>query len=438
MGREVNVYDSGASGHMSPDRHRFITFKEITPRAINAADKTIFQAIGIGNMRIGIPNGKTTTHVTLRDVLYCPDLAFTLISLTRCDTAGYSVLLEDRQCLIQDSRGALLGQIPLSNGLYKVEHKSVAAPANTIRKMLTIDELHQRMGHISPLIAWKLVRDGTITGLDLDASSQLNFCKACAQAKPMRKPVPQTWDGPRASTFGEKVHSDVWGPANPQSYDGKEYFVSFTDDHNRWTYLVPMARKAEAFGCYKQYEAWVETQHGVKVKCLQTDRGGEYLSQEFTTHLKSKGTVRSLTVHDTPEENGVSEHLNRTLLEHARAMILTVDLPKFLWTESVQHVVWLKNRTSTRALDSKMPYELVHGTKPNLTDLPEWGTTVFVLREHSSKLDARSDEGRWMGYSDESKGHRVYWPRKRHVMVEHNVTFDAPILVTPADALAEG
>ena len=80
---------------MSPDRHRFVTFKEIAPRAINAADKTIFQAIGIGNMRIGIPNGKTTTHVTLRDVLYCPDLAFTLISLTRCDTAGYSVLLKD-------------------------------------------------------------------------------------------------------------------------------------------------------------------------------------------------------------------------------------------------------------------------------------------------------------------------------------------------------
>ena len=65
MGWEVDVYDSGTSGHMTPNRHCFITFKEIMPCAINAMDKTVFKATGIGNMRIGIPNGKTTTHVTV-------------------------------------------------------------------------------------------------------------------------------------------------------------------------------------------------------------------------------------------------------------------------------------------------------------------------------------------------------------------------------------
>ena len=93
--QEVDVYDSGALGHMSPNKHQFTTFKEITPRAINAADKTVFKATGVGNMRIGIPNGKTTMHVTLKNVLYCPDLAFTLISLPCCDVAGYSVLLKN-------------------------------------------------------------------------------------------------------------------------------------------------------------------------------------------------------------------------------------------------------------------------------------------------------------------------------------------------------
>jgi hypothetical protein len=123
-------------------------------------------------MRIGIPNGKTTTHVTLKDVLYCPDLAFTLISLTLCDAAGYSVLLKDQKCWIRDMRGKLLGQIPLSNGLYKVEHKSTAATVNVAWKVLTMDELHRRMGHISLQIAQKPVQDGTITGLDINMSSQ--------------------------------------------------------------------------------------------------------------------------------------------------------------------------------------------------------------------------------------------------------------------------
>jgi GAG-pre-integrase domain len=147
-------------------------------------------------MRIGIPNGMTMTHVTLKDVLYSPDLAFMLISLTCCDAAGYWVLLKDRKCLIRDSRGTLLGQVPLSNGLYKVEHGSMVAAANVARKSLTLDELHHRMGHISPQATWKLVQDGIVTGLDLDMASQPGFCTACAQAKPTCKPVPQEWEGP--------------------------------------------------------------------------------------------------------------------------------------------------------------------------------------------------------------------------------------------------
>lgn len=124
--------------------------------------------------------------------------------------------------------------------------------------------------------------------------------------------------------------------------------------------------------CYKQYELWAETQHNAKIKCLQTNHGGEYLSEEFTKHLKAKGTIRSLTVHDTPEENDMSEWLNQTLLEHACARHITANLLKFLWTESIQHAVWLKNRSSTHGLDGKTPYKLIHNSKPDLTNLPEF------------------------------------------------------------------
>ena len=78
---EVDIYDSAASTHMSPNHHCFITFKDIAPCPIAAANKAIFNATGIGDMRIAIPNDKTTSYVTLKDILYCKDLAFTLISL---------------------------------------------------------------------------------------------------------------------------------------------------------------------------------------------------------------------------------------------------------------------------------------------------------------------------------------------------------------------
>ena len=78
-----------------------------------------------------------------------------------------------------------------------------------------------------------------------------------------------------------------------------------------------------------------------------------------------------------PEENGVSEHLNRTLLEHARAMLLTAGLPKFLWFETIRHATWLKNCMSTCTLNGKTPFEMRYKEKPNLENLPEWGTRVL-------------------------------------------------------------
>src|SRR5882724_5057309 len=132
-------------------------------------------------------------------------------------------------------------------------------------------------------------------------------------------------------------------------------------------------------------------QHSMKIRCLQTDRGGEYLSEAFNYHLKAQGMVWSLTVHDTPEENSVSERLKCTLLEHACAMIIASCLPKFLWTEAIQHTVWLKNHTATHALDSKTPFEVLFKQKPNLQDLPEWGTHVVVLHEGRGKLDKKAN-----------------------------------------------
>ena len=88
-----------------------------------------------------------------------------------------------------------------------------------------------------------------------------------------------------------------------------------------------IGQKSEVLAKYKEYEVWLQTQHSKPIKILQSDRGGEYLSKDFDNHLKVNGTIRSLTVHDTPEENGVAERLNRTLLEHAQAMLMTAQLP---------------------------------------------------------------------------------------------------------------
>jgi len=146
--------------------------------------------------------------------------------------AGYSALLKDHQCTISNLCGLVLGQVPLTKGLYKyVYTPKTSETTNLVQKTLSLDDLHQCMGHISPAAAKKLVKDGHVIRLSLDMSSEASFCEACAKAKLTHKPVPKEHRGPCVTPHGEKVHLDVWGPSNPQSLDGKEYFISFTDDY---------------------------------------------------------------------------------------------------------------------------------------------------------------------------------------------------------------
>ena len=127
--------------------------------------------------------------------------------------------------------------------------------------------------------------------------------------------------------------------------------------------------KAKTFTSYKSYEAWLSMRFDTKIKCLHSDRSGEYLSNEFQ-HFKSKGTERCITVHDMPKHNGMAERLNHMLIERVHAMLHMSALPKNLWGEAIMHATWLKNCLSMRRLRTKTPYEtLYYLKKPNLSNI---------------------------------------------------------------------
>jgi len=112
------------------------------------------------------------------------------------------------------------------------------------------------------------------------------------------------------------------------------------------------------------------------------------------------------------------------LLKKVRAMLHAGQLLKYLWGEAVKHAVYLKNRTSTKALDGKMPYEAYFGTKPNLAGLHEFGCKVWVHNMGGSKLNDQSEIGQWVGFDEASNGHHIYWPGKHSISVERSVKFD--------------
>jgi transposase InsO family protein len=170
--------------------------------------------------------------------------------------------------------------------------------------------------------------------------------------------VPKVRISPPAQHFGDEIHTDVWGPSPIATCQGRKYFATFTDDATRYTVTYLLRTKVEALEAYKSFEAWAITQgHCTVIKVLRSDCGGKYLSRAFDQHLKKAGTARKLTTHDTPQLNGVAEHLNRTLLERIHALTHASSLPKLLWGKALRHAAWLKNQTATRTLDGKMPHQ---------------------------------------------------------------------------------
>jgi hypothetical protein len=220
------------------------------------------------------------------------------------------------------------------------------------------------------------------------------------------------------------VHSYLWGPAPIKTKGGRRYYVTFVDDYTRLTHLHLLRTKDEAFEAYKQFKAWSANQLEAPIHVLHSDRGGEYLGKEFSVYLKSKGTMQKLTVHHTPQHNGVTEWRNRTIVEHIRALLHASGLPKNLWGEAARHVVWLMNCTSMKAVKGKTPYEAALGVKPDLSGVREWGEKCWVRVEKGNKLGGRVREGRWVGVDDESKGARIYWQDTKTVTVERNIYFD--------------
>jgi transposase InsO family protein len=425
---EVDLYDSGATRHMSGFLHKFFNFVEIDPIPITAADKRTFQATGRGDMYVHVPNrDEINSRILLKDVLYAPMMGVTLVSISRIAGAGATVVFSGNLCTILNKDRKVIGVIKMKGGLYRVFSPTSGngAYSSQAMELLTIDELHRRLGHVSHERARFLVKKGLVEGVELDASSKVSVCESCEWGKGERKSITKVREGKRHTAVGDEVHSDLWGPAPVESINHKRYYVSFTDDYSRYTTVYFLHTKDETFDSYRAFEAWLSTQYNAKIKCLRSDRGGEYLGQEFSAYLKGTGTIRKLTVHDTPEHNGVAERLNRTILEKVRAMLHESDLPKFLWAEATAHAVYLKNRTWTRTIGETTPYEVLNGHKPNLGNLHPWGCKVRVHATGGSKLDGRSSTGRWMGFDNDTRdGHRIYWPERRTVTVERSVKFN--------------
>jgi len=210
-----------------------------------------------------------------------------------------------------------------------------------------------------------------------------------------------------------------------ESHGGHKYFVTFIDDYSRCCAVYFLKHRSEVSAKFKEFEAITTNDCGYKIEALRTDNGGEYISNEFKDYLKSRGIRHELTVPYTPEQNGVAERLNRTLVEAARSMMSHSGLSNAYWAEAVATAAYLRNRSVTTATD-KTPYERWYGRKPDLSNLRVFGCIAYahvpdVMRH---KLDKKAEKARFVGYSSNPKGYRLLDEGTGKVIVRRDVTFN--------------
>jgi hypothetical protein len=183
--------------------------------------------------------------------------------------------------------------------------------------------------------------------------------------------------------------------------------------------------KDQALECFKKIKARAEVESGNRLKGLRTDRGGEFTSNLFTVFCNEGGIKHFTTTPYTPQQNGVVERRNQTVVEMARCMLKSMKVPAEFWGEAVSTAVYILNRSPTKSLNNMTPFEVWYGRKPSVGHLKIFGCTASVKTAgpNLSKLADRSKKMVFIGYETGTKGYRFYDPAAARLVVSRDVVF---------------
>nr|GEY69849.1 hypothetical protein [Tanacetum cinerariifolium] len=238
---------------------------------------------------------------------------------------------------------------------------------------------HKRLGHISEVGLHEVEKVEVLGNKGLD---KLELCKNCVLGKSTK------------------------GPSRVESMSGCRYFLSIVDDYSRRVWVHFLRHKNEVFSKFKKWKQLVENQTGRKLKKLRTDNGLEFCNQEFNNLCKESEIARHLTVAGTPQQNGLAERMNRTLLNKVRCLLIQTGLPDSFWAEATVTAAYLINRSPSTALEKMTPMDLWSGHPANYEMLRIHGCVAYS-HVNQRKLKPRAIKCIFLGYPDGVNGYRL-------------------------------
>lgn len=429
------ILDSGASRHMTPNREAFIEYSTIKPRAVETANGSVLPGIGLGKIRLSVKIKGRTRSVLLSEVLHVPQIKGNLISVTKLQDKGMAVettVPPAKKALIVKYQGRTVGMASRVGDTFILDVPTDRAfPAKLITERtgqgsetakVEYVRWHRRFGHIGPQIIAKLHTVTDDLGQAVEPAKDQPTCEVCARTKKIRvvnRVAPERSVQPLARVF-----SDFWGPYRVPALTGERYMLTFTDDYTRKSWVVLTIVRASLSSVFARWKAFVELQSGYKLLAIRSDNASEYKSLGESS-LAPSGIALELTTVYTPEQNGVSERLNRSLVTMARSMLLEAKLPARFWGEAVIAACYLRNRMAIGP-DNKSPEEAFTGRRPSTRHLRTFGCIAYadIPSVNRAKLEPTARKTIFVGYMPTSKQYRLYDPVTKTIIVSSNPRFE--------------
>ncbi|GJW17813.1 retrovirus-related pol polyprotein from transposon TNT 1-94 [Tanacetum coccineum] len=415
------IVDSGCSKHMTGDRSLLRNFIEKSMGTVRFGNNNFVAITGYVDYIQG--------NITICNVYYVEVLGHNLFSVGQFCNGDLEVAFRSKTCYVRNLEGDDLLTGGRESNLYTISISDMAAssPVCLMSKATSTKSWlwHRRLSHLNFGTINDLTRLDLVDGLPKFKYEKDHLCSACERGKSKKASHPPKLV-PSDHSKLELLHMDLCGPMRVASINGKKYILVIVDDYSRYTWVYFLHSKDETPEIIKKFIAQAQLNYKAKVCKIRTDNGTEFKNATLKAHYEKLGIMQQFSTARTPQQNGVVERRNRTLVEAARTMLIFSRLPEFLWAEAVATACFTQNRSIIHTRHNKTPYELLRGRKPNVEYFHVFGSLCYPTndRDDLGKMKPKADIGVFIGYSETSRGFRIYNRRTKKIMETIHVKFD--------------
>nr|GEU97110.1 hypothetical protein [Tanacetum cinerariifolium] len=378
------IVDSGCSKHITRNLKLLINFVKKFLGTITFRNDKIAPILGYGDLVQGA--------VTIKRVYYVEGLNHNLFFVGSRGMDLYSITLQDTN---SPSPICLMGKATSSQAWL----------------------WHRHLSHLNFDTINLLSKNDIVVGLPKLKFVKDHLCSSCELGKAKRKSF-HTKLTPSSKRRLQLLHMDLCGPMQVASINEKRYVLVIVDNYSKYTWTHFLRSKDETLEVLIAFLRLVQIGLQPQVRVVRTNKGTEFLNQTLHAYFAAEGIEHQTSVARTPEQNGVVERRNRTLVKAALTMLSAAKVPLFFWAEAIETACFTQNHSLVIPRHEKTPYHIINDWKPLVKFFHIFGSVCYIIKdgENLNKMKEKGDECIFVGYSTQSRAYRVFNKRTRVIM----------------------